>query len=317
MMQTFRISDALRCVLLNTPKGPNLASPWNDSPSRGTIQNLSLWKQVLTQQDNRITLTWWDGIRLGGLASARTRAGYRVWEIDHFYLPASNFNSQHDGKGLNDIQSTAALEALERLVQLAGSHSAQRVFLRLPSNSPAICLAQRTGFFPSFEEILMEGEGTQRAEVGDHTSDCFRVRQPEDEYPLFQLFLATTPAPVREALGLTFDQWKDAQESCTKGRQEWLQENNGKVVGWLRLRPGRNFVEGKVMVHPDHPDVLSRLVTFALSTPGTHRWLVPSYQETVCDQLGYRGCQERARYTMLIKTVAVPVMQPGMAPVEA
>jgi hypothetical protein len=317
MMQTFRISDALRCVLLNTPRGPNLACPWNDSPNRGTLQNLSLWKQVLTQQDNRITLTWWDGIRLGGLASARTRAGNRVWEIDHLYLPAGDFNSQHNGKGLNNIQSTAALEVLERLVQLAGCRSAERVFLRLPSNSPAICLAQRTGFFPCFEEILMEGVGIQSADASAYSSDSFRVRQPEDEYSLFQLFSATTPAPVREALGLTFDQWRDAQEPCTKGRQEWLQESNGKVVGWLGLLPGRNFVEGKLMVHPAHPDVLSQLVTLALSTPGTHRWLVPSYQKPVCDQLGYRGSQEKARYTMLIKTVAVPVMRPGMAPVEA
>jgi hypothetical protein len=317
MMQTFRISDALRCVLLNTPRGPNLACPWNDSPNRGTLQNLSLWKQVLTQQDNRITLTWWDGIRLGGLASARTRAGNRVWEIDHLYLPAGSFNSHYNVKGLNDIQSTAALEVLEHLVQLAGCRSAERVFLRLPANSPVICLAQRTGFFPCFEEILMEGVGIQSADASAYSSDSFRVRQPEDEYSLFQLFSATTPAPVREALGLTFDQWRDAQEPCTKGRQEWLQESNGKVVGWLGLLPGRNFVEGKLMVHPDHPDVLSQLVTLALSTPGTHRWLVPSYQKPVCDQLGYRGSQEKARYTMLIKMVAVPVMRPGMAPVEA
>jgi hypothetical protein len=241
-----------------------------------------------------------------------------VWEIDHFYLPAGNIRQQPDGNDINDIQSTAALEVLERLVQIAGCRSAERVFLRLPSHSPAICLAQRTGFFPYFEEVLMEGTGNQIAGAGNYSSGSFRVRQPEDEHPLFQLFLATTPAPVREALGLTFDQWKDAQEPCTKGRQEWLQEgHNGKLVGWLGLLPHRGIVEGKVMVHPDHPDVLSQLVNLALSTPGAHKWLVPGYQEPVCDQLGYRGFQERARYTMLIKKVAVPVMQSGMAPVEA
>jgi hypothetical protein len=164
----------------------------------------------------------------------------------------------------------------------------------------------------------MEGTGSQTAGAGDNSSGSFRVRQPEDEFPLFQLFLATTPATVREALGLTFDQWKDAQEPCTKGWQEWLQEgHNSKLVGWLGLLPDRGTAKGKVMVHPDHPDVLSQLVDLALSTPGAHKWLVPGYQEPVCDQLGYRGFQQRARYTMLIKKVAVPVMQSGMAPVEA
>ena len=317
MMQTFRISDALRCVLLNTPNGPNLASPWSDSPKHGTLQSLKLWKQVLAQQDRRITLAWWDGIRSGCLASARSRAGPRAWEIDHFYLPAGDIGSHRNGNGPGDIQSTAALEVLERLVQLAGCRNAERIFLRLPSGSPVICLAQRTGFFPCFEEVLMEGAGDQTAGGGEYSSGSLRVRQPVDEYSLFQLFSASTPAQVREALGLTFDQWKDAQEPCAKGRQEWLRDVNGKAVGWLGLLPGRGVVEGKVMVHPDHPQVLTGLIALALSTPGVHRWLVPDYQEPVCDQLGDRGFQEKARYTMLIKTVAVPVMRPGMAPVEA
>jgi hypothetical protein len=319
MMQTFRISDALRCVLLNTPKVPNLAGAGDIPYEHSARQNLGLWKQVLTQRDNRITLAWWNGsgIQLGGLVSARTRAGRRVWEIDHFYLPAGDLSAPANGDGISEVQEKATLELLEQLIQLAGCRSAERIFFRLPSNNPAICLAQRTGFFPYFEEILMEGAGRTNTENDATLANNFRVRQPEDEYPLFQLFSATTPVTAREALGLTFDQWRDAQEPCTKGRQEWLRESNGKIVGWLELRPRRNIVEGRLMARLDYPDVLSEMVSFATSNPGTQRWLVPNYQGRVCDQLRYRGFQEMARYTMLVKTVAAPVMQSGMAPVEA
>ena len=317
MMPTFRISDALRCIILNTPQGPNLAGPGPGSSGPSHIQNLSLWKQVLTQRDNRITLAWWNGIRLGGLFSARSRAGPSVWEIDHFYLPDGGASTHSNGQSLTDLQETATLEVLERLVQLLGQRSAQRIFLRLPSGNPAICPARRTGFFPYFEETCLDGAAGQRLEVGDKLVSSFRVRQPADEYPLFQLFSAATPATVREALGLTCDQWRDAQEPCRQGRQDWIREDGGKVLGWLSLLPRGGITQSTVMARPDHPEVLSQLVSLALSNPGIQRWLVPDYQSTVAEQLRRHGFREMARYTMLIKTVAVPAMHPGMAAVEA
>jgi hypothetical protein len=54
MMQTFRVTDSLRCLVLNTPKSPNLACPRSSPTKHATLQNLDLWKQALTQQDNRI-----------------------------------------------------------------------------------------------------------------------------------------------------------------------------------------------------------------------------------------------------------------------
>jgi hypothetical protein len=318
MMPAFRISDALRCVLLNTPQGPNLACARGNHSGHSSVQNLSLWKQALTQRDNRITLAWWNGIHLGGLASARTRAGPTVWEIDHFYLPGEGATPRHSPpEALGDVQETAVLEILERLVEVVGQRSAQRVFLRLPSGNPAICPARRSGFFPCFEEIRLEGVGGQAQDRDAQPPTSFRVRRDEDEFRLFQLFSAATPVMVREALGLTCDQWRDAQEPCRTGRQDWLREERGKVLGWLSLMPLRAATEPRVLARPEHPEVLSQMVSLALATPGKQRWLVPNYQPTVVDQLHLRGFQEMGRYTMLIKTVAVPAMRPGMAAVEA
>ena len=149
MMQSLRVSDALRCILLNTPKSPNLAEARSDSVNHTALHNLGLhnlglWKQVLTQPENRITLVSWNGIGLAGLVSARTCNG-RVWELDHLYLPHSSANGVPPG----GIPESATLTLLEGLVRLAGERRAERILLRLPSSTPAIGLAQRAGFSPT------------------------------------------------------------------------------------------------------------------------------------------------------------------------
>jgi hypothetical protein len=346
MTQTLRISDALRCLLLNAPKGSNLACSRDSFASSVMPEKAALWRQVLTQRRNRITLVWWNGIRLGGLASARTRAGQRVWEIDHLYLPApvsSPQDNHANQNGRRTSSETTSLEILEQLGQLAGWRSAERIFLRLPWDSPVISLARRTGFFPSFQETLLEGVGRSAADhaavppepeppldgreppfvvslsnrQGQVCSHTIRDRLSKDDFPLFQLFSAATPATARMALGLTCDQWQDAQEAPARKNQEWVAECNCRITGWLNLAASRGAWQGKLMVHPDHPQLLPALVNLALSHAGPQRWLVPDYQKAVQDQLRQHNFRETARYTVLIKTVAVPVLCPGMAPVEA
>ena len=315
-MQTFQVTDALRCLVLNTPKSPNLACPRNIPTKHATLQNLDLWKQALTQQDNRITLASWNGIRLGGLVSARTCTG-RVWEVDHLYLPDDQPYINDLSSRLSYGQEATILKLLEQLVQDAGSRNAERIFLRLPSDIPAVTLARRDGFFPYFEETLMEGWASNISHQREHPAGNIRVRQQQDEYSLFQLFAACTPAPVRVALGLTCDQWQEAMSMRSIKRLEWVIESNGKLVGWLALFNYQGTTGGQVMAHPDHPKLLDQLMTLSSSKPSYQRWLVPDYQQSICDQLNYRGLPEAARYTMLVNTVAAPVRCAGMAPVEA
>jgi hypothetical protein len=309
MMQTFRVTDALRCLVLNTPKCPNLACPRSSPTRHATLENLELWIQALTQQDNRITLASWNGIRLGGLVSARTSSG-RVWEIDHLYLPDNHPDRR-------SAEEATIQELLEQLLQQAGLRRAERIFLRLPSGIPAVTFARRTGFFPYIEETLMEGWAGIPWDNPDRAIESIRVRQPGDEHSLFQLFCACTPATVRIGLGLTCDHWQDAQSLRPAKRIEWVDERNGKVVGWSAQFICRGTAEGQVMVHPDHPQVLGPLITHSLSNSSFQRWLVPDYQQPVHDQLSYHGLREAARYTMLINSVAAPVRCAGMAPVEA
>ncbi len=355
-MQSFRISDALRCTLPNTPRGPNLACP-RDSLA-GVIpgrQQARLWQNAVLQPAGRVALAQWDGWRLAGLASARVRCGCRAWEIDGWYLPgrewpAGSAGDGGKGKGVGLVQfpvsapvaegDAAALELLEQLIAAIGWRSGERIFLRLPAGSPVLPLARRGGFYPCFNETLLEGYGGISFPPGNGVAAVaadgvlpagngsgkggatLRPRAAQDEYALFQLFCASTPAAVRDALGLTFDQWQDAREPLFSAKPggrgpEWVAEHKGRIVGWLAMASHRRATEATVMAHPDYPERLAGLLDQALARSGRQRWLVPEYRAAVAERLSRQGFQERAEYTMLVKLAAVPARSYGMAPVEA
>ncbi len=318
-MQTFHISDALRCTLANAPKGPNLACPRESSAGWGVLRPATLWREALAQRRDRITLVSWDGMRPLGLVSARVRTGHRVWEVDRLYL--ADVRSPTEERPQYDPGEAAPLHLLEHLIEVAGTRQAERVFLRLPSDSPAdspvMTVAQRTGLFPYFEESLLERPHRGVNINGGATLVGLRVRLPEDDYPLFQLFSGVTPQQVRVALVLTFDQWRDAQDTHRRSRYDWVTERNGRLTGWLSLWSSDGEETGEVLAHPDHPESLSALVQLAVAQRGTTRWWVADYQEMTKSLLLHQGFQETARYFMLIKTMTVRALNRGMAPVEA
>ena len=314
-MQTFHVRDALRCTLANAPKGPNLACPREISAGWGVLRPAALWREALAQPRDRITLVSWDGMRPRGLVSARVRAGRRVWEVDRLYL--ADVRYPVDEWTQYDPAEAAPLQLLERLIEEAGTRQAERVFLRLPADSPVVTVARRTGLFTCYEESLLERPHRGVHHNGAAALEGLRVRLPEDDYPLFQLFSGATPQQARVALGLTFDQWRDARETHGRRRCDWVTERNGRLTGWLVLWSCDGEETAEVLAHPDYPESLSALVQLAMARRGTTRWWVPGYQEMTKSLLLHQGFQETARYFMLIKTLTVRALSHGMAPVEA
>ena len=316
MIESFRVTDALRSIVFNTPSAPNLANPRKGGGERNRLRNLDLWRQVVTHQDTRITLARWNGLRLGGLVSARTTGG-KTWEIDHLFLPAPFLHGDPGSQRPDHRIDRGALELLEELVSLAGSRQAERVVLRLPANSPAVLVATRAGFFAYFEETRWEGWAGGLRPNGHNPSDGFRVMRSGDEHGLFQLFNASTPAQVRMALAPTFERWNEVQSLWPGRRQEWVKEDGGKIVGWLGLSQLGGTLEGRLMAHPDHRRVGEELLELAFCRPGAQRWLVPGFQSTVSAILPGQGLEETGGFKVLINTVATPVKSYGMATVEA
>ncbi|MDE2779562.1 MAG: hypothetical protein OXI91_07805 [Chloroflexota bacterium] len=331
-VQSFRITDALRCTLLNAPRGPNLACP-NPIFSSGLPGSCGagLWRDAVLQPKGRVALAQWQGTRLTGLASARTRSGKRAWELDGLYLPSvtaswANSGPALDGKGCREPAEgeSEALALLEEVFQAVGERAGERVFLRAPGSSSAVPLARRSGFIAVYGETMVEGPAASRANgaAKQEPHNGLRARLPSDDYGVFQLYCAATPMRVRQALGLTFEQWQDARQPGNRGvspvrQQEWIAEESGRILGWVRLTGRGGSTAAEVMAHPDHPDLLFRLSDFASSRASRLRWLVPDYQGPVAERLLSRGARTVGEYNMMVKMVTVPAVQYGMAPVEA
>ena len=321
MIQSLRISDALRCILLNGVNGPNVACPKEAMGRKVSRENINLCKQTLAPSPDRITLGWWKGVNLGGLVSARTRAGSRIWDVDRLYLHSLGSDQGSDRNADTGWPFPApesdSLELLEALVHQAGCKSAERIFLRIPSGSPVALLVQRCGFFPSFEETLFEGQDIAAATSEDPPIPNLRTRLMQDDYPLFQLFTAATPPTVRTAVGMTFDRWRDSQEGLRENTRQWVVDCDDRITAWLNLPGSHGYGPAQMLVHPDHPGLAPGLINLALNSAGARSWLLPDYQDYLRPYLQQRGLQAVTNYTMLIKTVAVPVRSTGVAAVEA
>ena len=313
MITDFRMGDALRCVLVNAPGGANLAAPTESVVRRRPLRNSTLWRQSLARNQTRVTVGDWNRMDLSGLASARMRSGVRAWEVDRLH-------QQDPGQ---------VLDLLEQVVSAAGSRGAEKVFLRVPSDSPVVDTARRVGFFPYYDEIHLtrpavvagqayESAGVTEDATGPQAGHFGRFapgdRTAPDNHGLFQLYCAATPQGVREGIGLTIDQWSDSQEPAQPRRSEALLKLDGKIVGWRMSESFGQTAAGRVVAHPSHPDVMAHLMRMSCDTLD---WLVPGYQENTVDLLTRQGMCEAGRYIMLIKTVTAPVINREFSYVEA
>ena len=321
MIQTVRICDAVRCFLLSVPKGPNLACPRETSLSGKQPSNTVLWRETLARRRGRISLVSWRGFQFTGLASAHAINGHRVWEVDRLFVSTGQDKTPGDSNGagakLQKSWDHAFTDFLEKLVQEAGERLGERVMLRLPFDSPCVHAARLAGFYPFFEEALLEGQVAEDGQNAAESPLSLGVRLPQDDYGLFQLFFAGSPQQVRAGLGSTFDQWRDSQNPAHKEMREGVIRDKERIIGWLGLRTLGGWQEGRVMYHPGFPYALPALLYNAMAQPGLNKWLIPDYQEMAHELLLRRGLVETARYVVLVKTVAAPVMSPGFAAVEA
>jgi hypothetical protein len=313
MTTSSRITEILKCMLVNAPCGINLAVPAETIHQSRPLRQSSFWRESLATRDDRTLVTEWDGLKLRGLASARMSSGPRAWMIDRLFLPKKD--------SLTGPFSSTGLELLEAVAQAAGQHRAERVFLRVPSDSPVIKIAQRTGYYPYYEEVHLQGQPAGQPDL--HSPDSSGGEyplvplMPQDELSLFQLYCAATPQQVRAGYGLTLNQWRDGQEGPLHRPTEDTTWEGGRMTGWLAFDFHGGVGAGRVLHRPDHPEILASLLATACARPGEQSWLLPDYQEPVATTLLRNGLTEAGRYTMLIKTVTVPVVSREYSMAEA
>lgn len=260
-------------------------------------------RQWLPARWQQRTWVYIEGRRARGILSARGRYGSGAWEVVHLALPEEREN---------------CLALLDGLKLLGRKERVTRVFLRLPWDSPSLPIVQSAGFSPYLKEKLYLLGGGVPQQRGVSSPFIVHRRGKSDDYSLFQLYSSSVPAPVRQAEGMTFEDWRQCWEGGGRGGGEWVGGREGSLLGWFRISPRRGVPLLELMATPAAP--IEDFLELAIARAGGYSILLclaAEHQEKLQQLLLARGFQPVAEYSSMVKLLAQPVSQTVLAPLRA
>ena len=273
-----------------------LSSVVYETPTRFSLVGLS--KALVSPRGKGHTWASLQSNKIIGLATANRRSGPQSWDITHLFLQA-----QTEGQ---------LPELLEEVSRKAASRGGLRVFMRLGKDNTLVETSRLSGFFPHVPEVLyrrLPGNDQDRRRI---SSDCppvaLREMTPSDEHDLFRLYNAATPAEVRYAVGMTFEQWMASHENTRGPQHKLVLEKDGAIRGWVGTVLNSRTGHLAATAHPDDEASLASIVDRgleSLSAAKTVYSLVPEYQPALQRILKQRGFDAVSHYVTLVKSTAI------------
>jgi hypothetical protein len=242
--------------------------------------------------------------KLHALVGARKRGSRQAWEIDYLI----------DCCG--DERVVAGL--LTQAVQAAGDAGAEKLFMRLDAASGLLTAAREAGFFPYQEETLY---GLNRP-LGAEAIDC-RAATSSDSYPLFRLYTACTPEPVRRHEAVTYAEWQSGMERrWMRGGIEVVREREGRLQAHARAsRLAQGVLFDLTLTADAVPDALGMMAAAMQAidgdTSGPLLALVPSQDEGVARRLEDAGFLAAREFVSLVHRTTRPLTLPKAVPAVA
>jgi len=215
-------TDLVALVSFDGRVHPNEAKPLDrlglDERAHPLETALEQWFSFATGKHTWVSVR---GATIRGLISARQRAKRSAWEVD----------------ALIDVDEDegVALSLFSRMTAGIIKQRAERVFLRLDTESHMAQAVRKAGFFPYCRETLYRLDTSPSTQL---TEVPFRRRDKSDLMGMFQLYSHSVPANVRAIEGATFREWHAAQESWGGSTKDLLLEEDGIITAWLRVLPG-------------------------------------------------------------------------------
>jgi len=310
LVRTLRPVDVVALASFQRRAGANeiTAHTWpRAEPESGRLPYLTLIPASLGQRPGgqRTWVAESNG-HIVGLVMAHSRAGGLVWDAAHLHVDAD--------------ANSAGVDLLEEVASCAGSHAARRVFMEAPSRGRGQDVARRAGFerFTSSElYMLAPGFKVERTDLFEA-----RPRLRADEQTLFQLYMATVPAPVRAAEAMTLEEWgalypgrKRWQPSFTGSRQQYVWELGTSTVGWMELTFGQRSQYIELLINPRYEDAADRLLRYALlqvSPKAPVYVLAREYQPSLALALQRSGFRLSAQHELFVKLLAARVREPRL-----
>ncbi|MEE8442307.1 MAG: hypothetical protein V3S37_01045 [Dehalococcoidia bacterium] len=300
MIRPLNLVDTARITVLRgfdwavTPTGPASGNPSSFSPGA------FLWDRFQPRHGSAAWIST-KGAKTVGLVSARPCSGPTAWMVKHLVTPLR--------------EEEPCCELLGRVAVHAGRRGAERLFLHLPDDWHLVEMVGQSGFVPCTQVFLFTLAGRSPL-LGVEPAKGFQPRTSNDDFSLFRLRNATTPADVQCGIGTTFQQWEDAQDTQRKGTRELVLEQDGESKVWIRLDYYRKWTKIRLVVHPAWEGDLQSLVALALAQKPSRiiMFEVPEYQIVLRALLERVGFEITGSYRLVVKSLAIRVKEPSLAP---
>ncbi len=308
MIRSIRPTDFTALVSLSRKAYPNQAKSRASFGSKGGRASslTAFFDRWLSLDERRQTWICLQEGHIHGLVSVRSRAGPTVWEIDQLLLSE------------DDAAKTICFDLLSYLSVVGGEVGVEKLFLRLPADSPFRAVAGHVGFSHYLSEFLYRWDRQSSATQPVPMSHPLRPKSKRDEMGLFQLYNAAVPSCVRSVEAMTVREWRESRERGWHGwrSKEFVLEREAKVVGWVSVCARGRTGQFDILLHPEEEDALGALVEEALSClkgRATICCLVPEFAGWLRQPLQEHGLHEEAEYSALVKQLAARVRQPHLA----
>jgi len=243
--------------------------------------------------------------RLVGLIIARNRNSSQVWQISHLLV------SHEAGDDLTR-------ELFNQITADAYRHGIERLFLRLPLDSPIQQIAVEQGFQPYIAERLYQWSPFKDNLIVEHQNitGTWRSRTKQDNWSVFQLYSAVAPAIVRQAEGLAYAEWLQSRER-KNGIQDKVWEKDGIIQGWARAKSCGNGVMFEFLSNPGDVSAIMPFIQSVVRGKQPVFVLTYSYQAHIQSLLESEGSIPVADNSLFLKRLLVRVTQTRLAPMRA
>jgi hypothetical protein len=243
--------------------------------------------------------------KLRALVGTRHRGGRQAWEIDYLV--------DCDG------DDAVIVDLLTRAVQAAGADGAEKLFLRLEADSALFGPAREAGFVAYQDETLYVLD----AALEVCPADC-RKATPVDSYPLFRLYTACTPEPVRRHEAATYAEWQAGKERLwLRNSVQLVAERDGALEASVRASRLAQGVMLDLTLSASAAGEATGLIAAAAGAlnGGAERGpmftLLPAASEVLAHRLEDAGFREAGEYVSLVHRTTRPLTLPKAAPAVA
>jgi hypothetical protein len=283
--------------------------PWSCQPSAAALALLSNWRSV-GQRTESVVLS--EGKATRGFIQARARPGRESWDIVRLAC-LSDDPLAYD---------RACADLIGRMCAMIAQRGALRTFARIPATDEAVRLFTESGFRPFATETIYQGTLRPLVEMAALPLVLPRPRLPRDDWDVFSLYCAVTPALVRHAESRSLREWTEAPHPAAALTRRWRQVREvvsgepGDLQLWLRWQPlpRRRLQLLDLLVRPEGAGSLPGALRFAVEALGLDPdrptlCRTREYDSRISATLEGAGFAPAARETLLVRHTAARVTE--------